>query len=260
MWIEQVQIHKTNKIAGIHPFAKMIVLLLYILAYFLLSTIHIHTLPLLSLLTYPFLLIFAYISGIGQLLIKKSRPIYFLVTIVFLAQTLLFPGKTILYSLGFFHIYLESLHKGFVLSISILNISSILLWFFLTTKNNEWIYALSSHGLNQQVCFVLLSTFQTIEQLRLRSQRILAAQQARGLEFNGNLIHRAKAFLPSLIPIILSTLSENSERVLTLEAKGLRYNGAHTQIVTIQKNGYETAVLAGAFVYLFLVLGVVFAL
>lgn len=257
MWIEQVQIHKNNVIAGTHPLTKLWIIVIYILAYLLLLTIHVYDLPLGGLVSYGILLILVNLSAIGQLFIKKSWPIYFLILIVLLSQTLLIRGQTPIGHFLFFTIYFESVKKGITLSLSILNISGILLWFFLTTQNEEWIYALEEKGMNRKISFVLLSTFQTIQQLHLRSTRILQAQQARGLEIHGNLIQRAKAFLPSLIPIILSALSDNSDRVLCLEAKGFHYQGAHTQIIVIQKNGYEKYLLVGAYIYLCIVLGMV---
>lgn len=257
MWIEQVQIHKKNRIAGTHPLTKLWIVAIYILAYLLLMTIHTNTLPLGGLVSYGFLLILVFLSAIGPLFIKKSGPIYFLVLIILLSQTLLIHGQTPIGHFFIFTIYFESIRKGFTLSLSLLNISGILLWFFLTTQNEEWIYALEEKGMNRKISFVLLSTFQTIQQLRLRSTRILEAQQARGLEIHGSLIQRAKAFLPSLIPIILSALSDNGDRVLCLEAKGFHYQGPHTQIIVIRKNGYEKYLLLGGCLYLCLVCGVV---
>ena len=46
------------------------------------------------------------------------------------------------------------------------------------------------------------------------------SQHARGLETGGGLISRARAFLPLLGPVVLSSLTDSQERGMTLETRG----------------------------------------
>ncbi len=48
---------------------------------------------------------------------------------------------------------------------------------------------------------------------------ILEAQKSRGIETDSNIIVRAKAFFPSVGPLILNSLVSAEERAITLEAR-----------------------------------------
>lgn len=61
------------------------------------------------------------------------------------------------------------------------------------------------------------------------------AQKSRGVETEGNLFIRAKAFLPILIPLVLSSIAANEEKALTLEARGFSMPVQKTQLIDIPK-------------------------
>ena len=69
------------------------------------------------------------------------------------------------------------------------------------------------------------------------------AQRARGIETEGNLMVRAKAFVPSLIPLVLTAITGAEERVVTLEARGFSVNAQKTSVFKLEKSGAETLVL-----------------
>ena len=68
------------------------------------------------------------------------------------------------------------------------------------------------------------------------------AQKARGVETEGNLIVRAKAFFPSLVPLILGAVISSEERVLTLEARGFTMQCEKTHLFNLEKSGIEGTV------------------
>ena len=68
------------------------------------------------------------------------------------------------------------------------------------------------------------------------------AQRARGIETEGNLMVRAKAFFPTLVPLILSGITSSEERVLTLEARGFSIQGERTHLFNLNRSGWEGAV------------------
>lgn len=51
---------------------------------------------------------------------------------------------------------------------------------------------------------------------------IMDAQRSRGLETEGNLITRAKSFLPLISPVVMSSLINTRERAIALESGALR--------------------------------------
>jgi energy-coupling factor transporter transmembrane protein EcfT len=65
------------------------------------------------------------------------------------------------------------------------------------------------------------------------------AQQARGVETEGNLLIRARAFFPILVPLILGSITGAEERVLTLESKGFDIKGPKTHVFEISRSPYD---------------------
>ena len=53
---------------------------------------------------------------------------------------------------------------------------------------------------------------------------ITDAQRSRGLETEGSLLTRAKAFLPLISPVVMSSLINTRERAVALEVRGLPPN------------------------------------
>lgn len=52
---------------------------------------------------------------------------------------------------------------------------------------------------------------------------IMDSQRARGVETQGNIFVRAKALIPSLVPLVVSAFMSSEERALALESKGFEY-------------------------------------
>jgi energy-coupling factor transport system permease protein len=50
--------------------------------------------------------------------------------------------------------------------------------------------------------------------------RIQQAQRARGLETEGSLLRRSRAYLPLMLPLVLSSLVATQERAMALEVRG----------------------------------------
>ena len=69
---------------------------------------------------------------------------------------------------------------------------------FNTTENKEIAQALEDAGVNYKVSYVFVSTFKMIDVLSDNSKTIMNAQKARGVETEGNMLVRAKAFVPSI--------------------------------------------------------------
>jgi energy-coupling factor transport system permease protein len=52
-----------------------------------------------------------------------------------------------------------------------------------------------------------------------RAGTIAAAQRSRGLDTEGSILARARGFLPLIVPVVLSSLTEVEERSLALEVR-----------------------------------------
>ena len=71
------------------------------------------------------------------------------------------------------------------------------------------------------------------------SKLIMNAQQARGIETQGNMLVRAKAFFPMIVPLVVGSIMNTEERVLTLESKGFDVDCAKTHFIEVRRSGNE---------------------
>ena len=136
-----------------------------------------------------------------------------------------------------------------------MDIAGIFVWLIQTTENKEISRALEESGMNYKMAYVFTSSLQMIKVLSSNSKTIMNAQRARGVETEGNVIVRAKAFFPTLVPLILGAVIGSEERVLTLEARGFSVQGEKTHLFNLERSGLEGKIKAAAVILTFLVIG-----
>ena len=255
-YTEKIQIHNSNKLAGLYPSVKFWVVILYTICTFVLGTIHLTDIGL-SLLLIPWFLVIPVLciaSGAFGKCFKALKAVALIALIILVVQSFLVPGGEVLVKFGFVKICEKGLKTAISLSFMIMDIAGIFVWLFQTTENKEIARALEESGMNYKAAYVFTSTLQMIDILSENSKTIMNAQKARGVETEGNMIVRAKAFFPSLVPLILGAVIGSEERVLTLEARGFSLQGEKTHLFNLERSGAEKAVLATAIVITILVI------
>jgi energy-coupling factor transporter transmembrane protein EcfT len=182
------------------------------------------------------------------------KALLFLLILVFLIQVFFIPGGTVLHTFGFLSVHEEGIVVGLNMTSRILGIASAFLLFFRITEIKDLVRALENMGLPSTASFVVLSTLQIIPEMKKQTNVIMDAQKTRGVETEGNIITRAKAFLPTLSPLILSSLAATEERAVTLEARAFSVKGKKTRLHELVKTGADITlqVIMG-----FLVIGVI---
>jgi energy-coupling factor transport system permease protein len=257
MYIEQIQIRKDNKIAAMDPIAKLWVVLLYFVTNAILAGISEPFGGYSPLLYLWFLavIVLAAATGIMKKFLKALGVVVTIFVIVFAVQAFIvetpnpdIPGVALWtwqISSGFHPTVWEyGLQNGLKLGFNILNGASIFVWLFQSTQNKELSRALEDRGMNYKVVYVFLSSMQMIGVLNNKSKTIMNAQRARGVETEGNLFVRAKAFFPTMVPLVLSSITDMEERVLTMESKGFNAPCEKTHLLVVHKSGAEKATVA----------------
>jgi energy-coupling factor transport system permease protein len=102
--------------------------------------------------------------------------------------------------------------------------------FVLTTHPAKLVASLLARRLPNAVGYVVLATLQSVPMLQRRAATILDAQRARGLEVEGTLVTRLRAYLPLIAPLVLSALTEVDERALALETRAFSVPGPKTHL------------------------------
>ena len=85
------------------------------------------------------------------------------------------------------------------------NVLNMLLSFailVLSAKPSELVEELEKRGFSRRMVYIITSVFQIVPQMTGTMNTITDAQRSRGLETEGSLLTRAKAFLPLISPVV----------------------------------------------------------
>ena len=197
-----------------NPLTKLLAVALVLLATFLLSAV---VLPLL----FALLVVVAWSTGLGRDILRALRIPAVLVLSIIVVNALFFPAATDrLVSVGPFAVTREGLTFGLISAGRLIVAFLVLVAFLFTTLADDLLEALVARGASHRIAFVVLSAVQMVPRMQERAGSILDAQQARGLAVSGSLRQRARALVPLIAPVLLSSLIDVRERTFALEARG----------------------------------------
>lgn len=175
------------------------------------------------------------------------KSIFMIVIFIFVVQVYLINNQDSV-SLWWFIKYSQNgLQNSLLLTSKIVGISSTIIYFFQVTSVKDINYGLEKAGVNKKITYVVVATIQLIPQMVMLSHTITDAQKARGIETEGSLLVRLKSFLPMIGPLVLTSIQQTEEKVLTLESRGFSSAKAKTSIYLIQRKtiDYLLLVLVG---------------
>lgn len=190
-------------------------------------------------------LIIAMLSGKTKLFVNiVFKGLLSIVIMIFLLQSFFYPGDTILWSWNIFSIKQEGIDFSLQLTSKILAIGSSIVLFFQITKINDLVRSLEILGVSPKATYVLSSALNIIPEMRQHLLRIMDAQRTRGVETEGNLRIRMKAFIPALTPLILSSFSSTDEKAITLESRAFTARTKKTSLHQLEKTKSDVLVRA----------------
>jgi energy-coupling factor transport system permease protein len=129
-------------------------------------------------------------------------------------------NHTELFAIGPLAFYLEGILVATLASLRIACLVAATFMFSFTTRPTDITEALMQRGLSPKMGYVFQSALQIIPQTLDLSSRIMDAQRSRGLETEGSLLKRSRAYLPLMLPLVLSSLVATQERAMALEVRG----------------------------------------
>lgn len=131
----------------------------------------------------------------------------------------------------------------------ILLVMSAFILFAMTTRPDTLMISLKQVGVPSSLAYIIVTTLQIIPRFQSKGATILDAQRSRGLETEGNLFVRARAVVPVVLPLVLSSLVEVEERAIAIEARGFNSSRKETSLIEIPDTRAQ-AVLRRVFVFL----------
>lgn len=162
-----------------------------------------------------------------KFILRGLKPVFLIISFTFIINMFMVKGE-VLISVGFLTITKEGLRTAVFMAVRlvILIIGSSLLT--LTTKPislTDGIEALLSpfkrFGLPaHELAMMMTIALRFIPTLLEETDKIMKAQQARGADFeSGNIIRRAKALIPILVPLFISAFRIAQDLAMAMEAR-----------------------------------------
>ncbi len=187
-----------------------------------------------------FVLAASRMTGIGlKFIVRGLKPILFIVALTFILNLFFQTGGTVLVHWGFIKITAEGLERAAFMAIRLilLVIGSQLLT--LTTSPialTDGLEALMNPLKKvkfpaHEIAMMMSIALRFIPTLMEEADKIMKAQQARGADFeSGNLVNRAKAMVPLLVPLFVSSFRRADELAMAMEARCYRGGEGRTRM------------------------------
>ena len=199
------------------PRAKIIFTVVYIVAIFLCKALVSYGLALVVLL-----LLIAISRVQPKVFLKGMKPVIFIVICTALLN-LFYTSGTVLWSFGILKITEEGIWKAGFMVLRIL-----------------MLIRFPVHELSMMMSIAL----RFIPTLIQETDKIISAQKARGADFDsGNLMQKAKALIPILIPLFLSSFRRAEELAIAMECRCYHGDEGRTSLRQLTMHGRDWGVV-----------------
>ncbi|GHV13396.1 energy-coupling factor transporter transmembrane protein EcfT [Clostridia bacterium] len=237
------------------PRMKLIAAIIFISAIFMASGLY----TLIIVFAANFVLIA--LSGIPFKTVAKAlKPLLFIIVFTFAINIFMTTGDTPLIDYGIIHVYLEGVMFAFfmvVRIVSLVSASSVLITY--TTSPTMLTDAIERLLSPLKVVRLPVHEFAMMMTIALRfiptlideTDKIINAQKARGADFySGNVLKRAQALIPVLIPLIISAFRRADELATAMECRCYRGGEGRTKLKSPKAGAIDAAALSCAAVFL----------
>ena len=205
------------------PRMKIILLILYIAGIFYAGTLPSFAVPLL------FMVFSIHMAAVPLKMVFKSlKPLRYILIFTFVLNLFFLQGERVLLDLGFARITREGLVNAvlYALRLVFLVMGSSLLTLTtapvpLTDGLERLLSPLKAIRFPaHEMAMMMTIALRFIPTLLEETDKIMKAQSARGADFeSGNLIQRAKAMVPLLVPLFVSSFRRAGELAMAMEAR-----------------------------------------
>jgi len=161
---------------------------------------------------------------------KVSLP---LALSLFLIQSLFWGEGEILLSMGPIAFKKEGALFALVSMGRILLVMADFILFAMTTRPDTLMISMKQAGAPSGLAYIIVTTLQIVPRFQNKASTILDSQRSRGLETEGNIFVRARAFAPIVLPLVLGSLIEVEERAIAIQARGFNSNKEETSLIEI---------------------------
>ena len=231
------------------PRTKILLVVLYIVALFCARGIVGYALMALCLA------VCVRISKVGiKQLVRGLKPVLFIIIFTGLLNLFFVPGETYLFEWGFLRISLEGLRNAIFM---VLRIMLLIMGTFLMTYTTSPISLTDGlerlmNGLKRfhvpvhELAMMMSIALRFIPTLIEETDKIMSAQKARGADFeSGNIIQKAKALIPILVPLFISAFRRADELATAMECRCYHGGEGRTKLNPLRYAARDYWALAG---------------
>ena len=175
-----------------------------------------------------------------KVVLKSIKPILFILVFTIIINIFFTGGETLLFSWWKINIYYEGLMNSIFIAIRIIVlIVGVGIFMTYTTTPIELTDAIESLLSPLKIIRVPVHEFAMMITIALRfipllseeTNKIMAAQKARGADFtSGSLLKRAKALVPILIPLFVSSFRRADELATAMECRCYHGGNGRTKL------------------------------
>lgn len=226
------------------PRFKIIASMLYLVSLFLINQIVAYTAVIV------FIGIVVKLSKVPvNFIMKGLKPVFMLIIFAFVINVFLTTGTgDPLVHAGFIKIYPEGVERAFFMAIRLILLIIGTSLLTLTTSPIELTdgieYLLSPFkkiGMPaHELAMMMTIALRFIPTLLEETDKIMKAQMARGADFeSGNLMNRAKALIPLLVPLFISAFRRADELAMAMEARCYRGGEGRTRMKVLKYSSLD---------------------
>ncbi|MBO4204407.1 energy-coupling factor transporter transmembrane component T [Micromonospora echinofusca] len=154
--------------------------------------------------------------------------------VLFVLRAAFADGNQVLFEWGPLAPTREGVRDGTDFALTVMVLCGALTLYFALVPMKTLMLALELRGMPPQATYILLASFQAISDLSRSARVVMDAQRSRGIETEGNLWVRAKAFLPVLAPVFITALNQTEERAVALDARAFNSGIPHTHLLQLR--------------------------
>lgn len=223
-----------SKIHQLDPRVKIVCTLLYLISLFTFKSI------LGYLLATIFLIAIIKVSKVPfKFIVKGLKPILVLLMITVLFNLFLTPGGEVLLKVGFLKVTEKGLTSAVYMALRLIYLIMGSSLMTLTTTPNSLTDGMESlmRPLNKinvpvhEIAMMMSIALRFIPILLEETDKIMKAQIARGADLeSGNLIQKAKAMIPILVPLFVSAFRRANDLAMAMEARCYRGGEGRTKM------------------------------
>lgn len=184
-----------------------------------------------------------------KFIMRGMKPILFILFFTFALNIFMVKGEVI-WELGFLHITKEGIKIAVFMAVRLVLLITGSSMLTLTTKPlnltdgmERMLSPFAKLGFPaHEIAMMMTIALRFIPTLLEETDKIMKAQQARGADFeSGNIIRRAKALIPVLVPLFVSAFRIAQDLAMAMEARCYRGGSGRTRLHEMKLRGRDFA-------------------